>query len=420
MVDQVWIRVEAGDGGDGAVSFRREKYVPRGGPDGGDGGNGGNVVLVVDGGMRTLGDFRHRRVYRAERGENGQGANRHGRNGSDLEIRVPPGTMVYRVEGEDRQLLGDLVEAGQRLVAARGGKGGRGNARFATSINRAPRIAERGEVGEKAELVLDLKLMSDVGITGLPNAGKSTLLRAISSARPKVGDYPFTTLEPVLGAVDLGYDTIVFADIPGLIRGAHEGHGLGLEFLRHIERTLVLVHLVDGSRPDPAEDIDALNQELAAYSPSLASKRQVVAVNKVDLPEVRERREAIRAAIQAKGQDPLFISAVTKKGVRTLLDRVAALLAEERQAGAKQKALPVVRPSPITPRFIISRKDELFEVTGPAVERLVQRLGLESEEARVEVRRRLRRMGLGASLRRAGVRAGDRVVIGGTEMEWEG
>jgi GTP-binding protein len=420
MIDRVSIRVEAGDGGEGAVSFRREKYVPRGGPDGGDGGDGGNVVLIVDQSMRTLADFRRRRVYRAERGENGQGSDRHGRRGSDLQIRVPPGTTVHRERDGGKELLGDLLEHGQRLVVARGGKGGRGNARFATSINRAPRIAERGEEGEAADLILDLKLISDIGITGLPNAGKSTLLRSISSARPKVAAYPFTTLEPALGVVEMGYDTIVFADIPGLIRGAHLGQGLGLEFLRHIERTRVLVHLVDGGRPHPEDDIESVNEELAAYSPALASKRQIVAVNKTDLPEVRQRRESLRLAIQAMGYEALFISAATGKGVQTLLQRMAAVLAEETRRGVEETPVTVLTPRPLTPRFIITRRDAGFEVTGPAVERLVRRLGLESEEARAEVRRRLKRMGLGPALRRAGVRSGDRVVIGEMEMEWEG
>jgi GTP-binding protein len=417
MIDRVEIRVEAGDGGNGAVSFRREKYVPKGGPDGGDGGDGGSVVLVVDRSVRTLADFRRRRVYKAGKGKAGEGSDRHGARGRDLEIRVPPGTMVRRVRDSERELVADLLEHGQRVVVMRGGNGGRGNARFATSTNRAPRIAERGEKGEQSDLILDLKLISDVGITGLPNAGKSTLLRAISSARPKVGAYPFTTLEPMLGVVDLGYSSTVVADIPGLIRGAHEGHGLGLEFLRHIERTRVLVHLVDGGRPEPVADVETVNGEMAAYSSALASKRQIVTVNKIDLPEVRQRREELRRAMRAVGHEPIFVSAATKKGVRALLDRIATALAEEASAEA---APAVLTPRPLAPRFIIARKDALFEVTGPAVERTVQRLGLESEEARAAVRRRLRRLGLGPALRRAGVRPGDHVIIGDMEMEWEG
>jgi GTP-binding protein len=422
MIDRVKIRVQGGDGGSGSVSFRREKFVPKGGPDGGDGGNGGSVWLVVAGKTGTLADFRRKRVYRADKGGFGQGSNKHGRNGSDLLIEVPPGTVVRRAgDGDSLEIIGDLTEPGQRLRVARGGKRGRGNARFATSTNQAPRIAEKGGKGEDLELVLDLKLISDVGIIGLPNAGKSTLLRAVSAARPKVAEYPFTTLEPVLGVVEIGYESLVLADIPGLIEGAHSGSGLGLDFLRHIERTRVVIHLVDGSRPHPEDDISTVNSELAAYSAELAAKRQVVTVNKVDLPEVRERKEAMALALRALGHEPLFISAVTRRGVKILLDRVLAVLAEERAKAVEPAATPpVLRPPARGPRFVITKREGVYEVEGERITDLVERFGVETEEAQAEIRRRLARLGVAAALRRAGARPGDRILIGGEEIEWQG
>jgi GTP-binding protein len=422
MIDRVKIRVQGGDGGSGSVSFRREKFVPKGGPDGGDGGNGGSVWLVVAGKTGTLADFRRKRVYRADKGGFGQGSNKHGRNGSDLLIEVPPGTVVRRAgDGDSLEIIGDLTEPGQRLRVARGGKRGRGNARFATSTNQAPRIAEKGGKGEDLELVLDLKLISDVGIIGLPNAGKSTLLRAVSAARPKVAEYPFTTLEPVLGVVEIGYESLVLADIPGLIEGAHSGSGLGLDFLRHIERTRVVIHLVDGSRPHPEDDISTVNSELAAYSAELAAKRQVLAVNKVDLPEVRERKEAMALALRALGHEPLFISAVTRRGVKILLDRVLAVLAEERAKAVEPAATPpVLRPPARGPRFVITKREGVYEVEGERITDLVERFGVETEEAQAEIRRRLARLGVAAALRRAGARPGDRILIGGEEIEWQG
>jgi GTP-binding protein len=421
MIDRVVIRVQAGRGGDGAVSFRREKYVPKGGPDGGDGGRGGNVILEVDERLSTLAHFRRRRVYRADDGGAGSGAKKHGANGGDLVVGVPAGTVVRRVDGHEGEIIADLTGADQRVVVAKGGRGGRGNARFATSTNQAPRIAEKGESGEELELQLDLKLISDVGIIGLPNAGKSTLLRTVSAARPKVADYPFTTLEPVLGVVERGYATVVVADIPGLIAGAHEGVGLGLEFLRHVERTRVLVHLVDGTRASPLEDIGAINAELASYSEELARKRQVVAVNKLDIPQVRRRQEAIRSALAKGGIEPMFISAATGEGVDALLDRVMAVVTEERAMASEQVvARPVIELQPREPRFVIRQVNGMFAVEGALAERMVRRLTGDRRETQAEIRRRLTRMGVAAALRRAGVRPGDRIRVAGLEMEWEG
>jgi GTP-binding protein len=420
MIDRVAIEVEAGDGGNGVVSFRREKYVPRGGPDGGDGGHGGSVVLVGDPAVTTLAGFRRRRRYRAERGHHGEGAKRHGRSGENLVIRVPLGTIVRRVAGDGLgEVVTDLTVAGQRVAIAKGGKGGRGNARFATSTRQAPRIAERGQKGEQARLVLDLKLLSDVGIVGLPNAGKSTLLRGVSSARPKVADYPFTTLEPVLGVVEVGYESFVLADLPGIIEGAHEGAGLGHQFLRHVERTRILVHLLDGSRADPVADLQTLNRELTSYSEDLERKRQQVVVNKIDLPEVRARVADLDARLRSLGHNSLFISAATREGVPELLRRLLELLSTIEVPYVAEAELPVLRPRGRQPRFSVTRKDSVFVVEGEGPVSLVEMMGVESEEARLEVRRRLGRMGVAAALRRAGARPGDRVRFGTVEMEWQ-
>ncbi len=418
MIDRVEIRVKAGDGGNGVISFRREKFVPRGGPDGGDGGRGGDVVVVATDSERTLGKFRHRRLYRAEDGGNGAGANRHGKDGQDLVLLVPAGTIIRRSGAED--VLADLAQAGARAIVVRGGKGGRGNARFATSTRQAPRIAEKGQRGEEEEILLDLRLLADVGLVGLPNAGKSTLLRAMSRARPKVADYPFTTLEPYLGVVDAGFERFVAADVPGLIEGAHEGAGLGLDFLRHIERTRVLVHLLDGGRPDPVADMQAVNRELAEYEPGLAQRPQLVTVNKIDIPEVRARRAELETSLGAAGAvDAAWISAASGEGVRELVARLARLLAEE---GAEPRpGWEPVRPAGPElrrPRFQVRREDGAFRVDGDAPETLVEMLGFGSDEARIEVMRRLGKMGVVAALRRAGARPGDRVRFGDVEVEW--
>jgi GTP-binding protein len=422
MIDRVRIHAQAGKGGDGSLSFRREKYVPKGGPDGGDGGKGGSVILEVDSGLSTLAHFRRKRDYRADNGGHGSGGKKHGANGADLVIRVPVGTIAQRVmDGSEREVIADLTEECQRLVVAKGGHGGRGNVHFASSTNRVPRIAEKGEKGEELDIDLDLKLVADVGITGLPNAGKSTLLRRVSAARPKVADYPFTTLEASLGVVERGYAAIVFADIPGLIGGAHEGAGLGLEFLRHVERTRLLVHLLDGTRESPRQDMEAVNEELRAYSEPLAGKRQIVAVNKLDLPEVRRRREETASELAVASVMPLFISAATGEGVEALLDAVMAALAEER-AKPKEELAPVtvITLQPRQPRFVLTKTDGTFEVEGALARRLVERLTGDSRETRAEIRRRLLRMGVGAALKRAGARPGDRIRVGGLEMDWEG
>ncbi|HEY8489815.1 MAG TPA: GTPase ObgE [Dehalococcoidia bacterium] len=421
MIDRAVIRVKAGDGGHGAVSFRREKYVPRGGPDGGDGGRGGDVVLVADPEITTLYEFRRRRRFQAERGGSGEGGRRHGRNGRDLRIRVPVGTQVRRVrEDGSLEFLADLDAPGAAVVAARGGRGGRGNARFATPVNQAPRIAERGLPGEEAELQLDLKLVADVGIIGLPSVGKSTLISRVSAARPKVAEYPFTTLEPVLGVVEIGYDAFVMADIPGLIEGAHSGAGLGHDFLRHIERTRVLVHLLDGASPDPVRDMDTVNREMELFSPQLMEKPQVVAVNKLDLPEARARREEVRQALEERGVRPRFISAATGEGVDALIREVWTLLSEAREERPAVPEVPVLRPRVREPKFRVERRGNVFVVSGRVPEEAAAMLNLDDDEARAEFFRRLRRMGAASALRRAGAAPGATIRVGGKEVPWEG
>lgn len=328
FIDEVKIHVKSGDGGRGCLSFRREKFIPDGGPDGGDGGRGGDIVLRVDEGLGTLLDLRYKKEYKAQRGGHGMGKNRHGKNGEDLEIRVPPGVLVY--DAETGELLADLKSGDQDLIVVRGGMGGRGNARFATSTNRAPRHVQPGIEGEERWLRLELKLLADVGLLGLPNAGKSTLISAVSAARPKIADYPFTTLVPNLGVVRCGgFKTFVMADIPGLIEGASEGHGLGTRFLRHVERTDLFLHLVDLSdlqEGDPMERFALINRELARHNAELMRKPQLVVLTKIDIPEVRDRLDAVREAFDADGIQTLAISAVTGEGLKELVAEVASAL----------------------------------------------------------------------------------------------
>jgi len=339
FVDEVDIHVEAGSGGRGCLAFRREKFVPRGGPSGGDGGHGGSVYIVASPHTNTLINYRFHPEFAAERGVHGQGSNRTGHNGADLELPVPIGTLVYEKTGDPEQpvrLLADLAEAGQRLLAARGGRGGLGNAHFATSTNRAPRKVQPGEPGEVKDLRLELKLIADVGLVGFPNAGKSTLIARISAARPKIADYPFTTLTPNLGVVQLSGDrSFVVADIPGLIEGAHRGQGLGHQFLRHVERTKVLVHLVDVSSAtgrDPADDLDTVRRELQLFQPSLAAKPQLVAANKIDAVDDETRVDRLAVRARELGLPFLSVSAATGTGIPQLLDAMWRGVAAERDA----------------------------------------------------------------------------------------
>jgi GTP-binding protein len=346
MFDRAEITVRAGDGGDGMVSFRREKFVPYGGPDGGDGGDGGDVVITADRSVSSLRAFVRKRYFKAANGGKGGSKDKHGKKGGSLNLTVPVGTIVsYKSQIGGDSLIADLDQPGQSVVVAKGGKGGRGNARFATSTNQAPQTAEAGREGEECSLILELKLIADVGVIGYPNVGKSTLLAAVSAAKPKIASYPFTTLEPVLGMVEVGRQSFVLAEIPGLIAGAHLGKGLGHDFLRHIMRTRVLIHLLDGGSASPAEDMAQVNTELSLFDSALAKKPQLLAVNKVDLPQVKARQEELRESFKAVGTDVFFVSAVSGQGIDGLMAAVAKVLKSAPRPGPVRRK-KVFRPQP--------------------------------------------------------------------------
>lgn len=416
FIDQVKIYVKAGDGGNGLVNFRREKYVPHGGPAGGDGGHGGNVVITVSENANTLLDLRYRKHHKAERGENGGINNMHGKDGADREIIVPPGTVVY--DDDTDQALADLTEVGQQVIIAKGGRGGRGNARFATAVQQAPTFAEQGEPGEEKWLRLELKLLADVGLVGFPNAGKSTLLAQVSAARPKIADYPFTTLVPNLGVVEVDGHDFVMADIPGLITGAHQGQGLGHEFLRHVERTRILVHVVDAAGCDgrePLEDFHAINRELELYTPELAERPQLVALNKLDLPDAAERETELVAALTELGYPVFPISAATGQGVRDLMRATYAAL----QAAPKPQPIAVLEnwQEPERP-LAISRDNEFYVVSGTWVERRIAMTDMQNEDALRRLQRAFQRYGVFDALRAAGIQEGDPVRIRDVEFEF--
>ncbi|MCL6473366.1 MAG: GTPase ObgE [Firmicutes bacterium] len=412
FLDEAKIFVKAGDGGNGIVSFFRAKYIPKGGPDGGDGGRGGSVVLEVDEGLRTLMDFRYQRHFKAERGQHGQGGNKKGKDGEDVILKVPPGTVVKDEKGN---LLADLVEPGERAVVARGGLGGRGNARFATPTRRSPSFAEKGEPGEERWIILELKLLADVGLVGFPNAGKSTLISRISSARPKIADYPFTTLAPNLGVVSLSDGrSFVVADIPGLIKGAHIGKGLGHGFLKHIERTGVIVHILDLAGlegRDPIEDFEAINEELRLYDPELATRPQIVAGNKIDIPEAEQN--AVRVSDYMKQKDVPFypISAAVGMGVDKLLYAIADTLDRIERAPIKREAKKVA-PAPRPEEISVFRENNIWVVHGVNVERMVAMTDFDNEYAIIHLQRRLKAIGVEDKLIEAGAKEGDTVRIG--------
>lgn len=416
--DEAKVHVKAGDGGDGALAFRREKYRPRGGPAGGNGGDGGDVVFYVDTHRSTLYHFSKRSHFKAGRGQHGRGSNQQGASGEDVRVAVPPGTMVY--DTETGELVGDLTKAGEELVVAKGGRGGRGNASFATATDQAPRIAEHGEPGEERWLRLELKVLADVGLVGMPNAGKSTLLASTTAARPKIAAYPFTTLQPNLGVVVLDPETeFVMADIPGLIEGAAEGKGLGHEFLRHVERTRVLVHLIDGLSEEPLEDFEAINRELASYSESLAEKPQLVAFNKIDIPQAEERWLGVEGMLERRGYPVMAVSALTGENTRALLYRVAQMLEEIPEEEPEVEQVPVFRLEEDEDRFVIERVEDGWRVSGVAVERLAAMTVWNLDESVRRFQRQLRGMGVTQALRESGVEPGDTVTIGDTELVWE-
>ncbi len=421
MFDKVEITVRSGDGGDGAVSFRREKFVPFGGPDGGDGGNGGNVIIMADPGTDGLQLYKHRGTYRAVKGDNGKGQKKHGKTGKDLVIKVPVGTLA--LDGGlpvEEGLVADCDQPGQQVVVLRGGKGGLGNTRFASSTNQAPRIAQKGDPGEELSLVLELMLIADVGITGYPNAGKSTLLANASAARPKIANYPFTTLKPVLGVVEVGLKSFVMADIPGLIDGAHLGKGLGHDFLRHIMRTKILVHLIDGSSDSPVDDMIQVNEELSLFDPVLGKKPQLVVVNKNDLPQVQDRLADIRQAFKDVGTPVLFISAATGEGVQTLMKETLKLL-DKTGAGfdeGKKVRRAVFRPQPRGAPATVRKEEDTFIIDSHELERMVSRVDINNPEVYWQMQRQLGRLGVSKAMQKAGAQPGDKVRCGQSEWEW--
>ena len=421
FLDRVTIWVRAGDGGDGAATFRREAHVPRGGPDGGDGGRGGSILIRVDSGLTTLRDFRFTHHFRAEPGGRGLGAKRHGKSGSDLVIAVPPGTGV--LDDVTDALLADLVATGQEVTIARGGRGGLGNVHFATSTHRAPQHAQKGEPGEERGLRLELRLIAEVGLVGLPNAGKSTLLGALTAARPKIAPYPFTTLEPNLGVMDLGDAADrrpTVADVPGLIEGASSGAGLGHAFLRHVERTRVLVHVVDGAARDPGWDHDVIREELRLHDPRLLEKPLVVVFNKMDLQAAREAWPAFEAARRGQGLNVVAVSAESGDG----LDRVRAIVGELLPDVGDPADLPepfgvvVHRLDAAGDGFTMEREGDAHRVRGKRIERIAAQTNFDIEESAERFQRALDRLGIDAALRKAGIQPGDIVRIGAIEFEW--
>ena len=415
FIDRVRIRVTAGDGGKGCCSFRREKYIPFGGPDGGDGGDGGDVVFQATPRLNSLMDLKMHAHWKAEAGIHGKGSDMHGRRGHDTVIEVPCGTVICNLEtGEP---IADLTEEGQRFIAAHGGKGGKGNPRFATSTNRAPKFAEIGEPGEDREYLVELKLIADVGIVGLPNAGKSTLLSVISAAKPKIADYPFTTLSPNLGVATLSdFRTLTVADIPGIIEGAAQGKGLGHDFLRHIERTRVLLFLVDLGDPDPIETLRVLEQELAEYSDVFATRPRVIAFNKADVTENAERFPEIQKQVPGA----LLLSGATHQGLDELLELLFAKVQQALREEAGQIPLEDTHAYVYQPPFQIYREPSgVFRVEGEGVTRAVRMTNFENDEAVRHLQKTLTKMGLLRALKRLGAKPGHTVVIADEEMEYQ-
>ncbi len=419
FIDEAEILVRSGKGGNGMVHFHREKFVPRGGPDGGDGGRGGDVIFEVKPTLNTLQAFRHVTRYIADDGKNGGPNDMSGKSAADLIVLVPPGTVVYDALTGD--LVGDLTEPGQQLTVCKGGRGGRGNTHFKSATHQAPRTAERGAPGEEKRLKLELKLIADIGLIGIPNAGKSTLLSVLTNAKPKIAPYPFTTLEPNLGVAQVDDEkTVVIADIPGLIEGASHGAGLGLDFLRHVQRTRVLIHLLDGLSVDPVADYSQINSEMSLFDPELTRKPQIVALNKIDQPEVQSRLADIRKAMKAKKVELMVISALARTNTRELLLKAAQTLAEVPQPEQPAASLPVYRPREDPRDFQITRAGEhAWRLSGASIERAASMTFWEHEGSVRRFQKIMEALGVDAALRKAGVKDGDTVAIGDFELDWQ-
>lgn len=422
FVDKAKIFIKAGDGGDGKVSFRREKYVPNGGPDGGDGGAGGDIIFEVDDNMRTLMDFRYKRKHVAESGEHGMAGNSFGKSGQHLVIKVPSGTIVRSVESG--KAIADLKNPGDRFVAARGGRGGQGNQHFATPTRQAPRFAQPGEKGEEREVELELKLLADVGLLGFPNVGKSTFLSIVTSAKPKIANYHFTTLVPNLGVVDLGEGrSFVIADIPGLIEGAHTGVGLGHDFLRHVERTKVLIHIIDISGVEgrePLEDFRKINEELALYNTKLSGKPQLVACNKMDIPGAEENFQRIKEALEAEGYEVFKLSAATRQGIEPLLNRTFNLLEQYKDIEEPVEEIEdiVYHKGTEEKSFTVRKENDVYIVEGEFVDYLLSSVNLDDNDSIKYFQKVLRKRGIVDELKRLGVQDGDTVKMYELEFEY--
>ncbi len=415
--DQATVEIAAGDGGDGMVHFHREKFVPKGGPDGGDGGHGGSVYFVTDPHLNTLLPFQQKRRFIAQHGQRGGSSNKSGKYGKDLIVKVPVGTVVRNIE--TGKIIADLAELGEKVLVAKGGQGGRGNQHFANSRRKTPYIAEKGDPGVSFEAELELKLVADVGIVGVPNAGKSTFLSVVSAAKPKIANYPFTTLVPNLGVADLGsYQTMVLADIPGLIEGAHQGVGLGFEFLRHVQRTRVLIHMLDGWSADPLLDFNKIMTELALFDEDLADKPQVVVLNKIDMPDVAEKIPALEAAFKEQGYTLMTISAIAHQGIREVLFKAHDLL-KDAPDPIKFEPTPTYSPVEAPDWFEVEEEEPgIFRVRGERVERAARMTYWEHGDAVRYFQRILEAIGVHKALRTAGIENGDTVVIDDYELEW--
>jgi len=421
VFDRAEIEVRAGAGGAGVVSFRREKFVPFGGPDGGDGGDGGDVIIKADSSVDSLRIFNRKRFYRAVGGKGGKGKRKHGKKGENLILAVPVGTVVsYKTQIGSDALIADLEQPGQQAMVAKGGKGGLGNTHFASSTHQAPEIAQRGEPGEENSIILEMRLIADVGIVGYPNVGKSTLLTAASAAKPKVASYPFTTREPILGVVEVGQRSFVLAEIPGLIDGAHLGRGLGHDFLRHIVRTKILIHLIDGSSASPVENMIQVNAELSLFDSALAQKPQLIVVNKIDLPQVQARLAEIKDAFSGAGTTPLFASAATGEGVAGLMAETMKVLQSVtvERGGSEKIPTKVFRPQPKGIGSRVHKEGDTFVVVAPELERIVARTDVTSPGVRWQLKRQLVRLGVSKALEKAGIKPGDRVRCGDLEWDW--
>lgn len=419
FTDQVTIHVKSGKGGDGMVHFHREKFVPHGGPDGGDGGKGGDVIFEVKPTLNTLSSFRPNQKFKAEEGAKGGPSQMTGRNGKDLVISVPPGTMLF--DGDTGELIGDLTKPGEKLTVLKGGRGGRGNQHFATARNQVPRTAEKGEPAQEKRIRLELKLIADIGLIGVPNAGKSTLLSVLTNARPKIAPYPFTTLEPNLGVANIDeHTTVVLADIPGLIEGAAHGAGLGHDFLRHIQRTRVLIHLLDGLSEDPVADYSQINSELSLFDPNLAKKPQVLALNKIDQPEAQERLGEIERQFRKLNVELMTISALARTNTRELLLRAYQMLQEVPPLEEIELPLPVYKPKEDPREFNVTREGaNEWRISGVAIERAASMTYWQHDGSVRRFQKIMQTLGVDEALRKAGVQEGDTVSIGEFELEWQ-